>query len=144
MGQIGQCKALPTLHCKRLAICHADATDRRIKALPLVFESKKTGNYHEDMNAEVLESQFFDQRLPVIPQRSKIVIDNASYHSRINDYRPLTSSSTKGEMISGILARGVYFPRDLHKPELYELIRLHKPQMQTYVIDKKHLRWVSR
>ena len=67
---------------------------RWIKAPPLVFQSKKTEDYHEDMNAEVFEKWFFDTLLPAIPPGSTIFMDNAPYHSRVKDKAP-TSSSTR-------------------------------------------------
>ena len=33
-----------------------------------IRDSKKTGDYHEDMNVTVFESWFFDTLLPSIPQ----------------------------------------------------------------------------
>lgn len=121
---------------KRLIICHAGGSNGWISAPPFVFQSKKTGDYHEDMNATVFESWFFDTLLPSIPQGATIVMDNAPYHSRILN-KPPTSSSTKAEMISWLKARGVPFPDNLLKVELYALVRLQKPPTPTYVIDKK-------
>lgn len=33
--------------------------------------------------------------------------------------------------------RGIPFSKDLRKPEVYQLVRLHKPPMPTYEIDQK-------
>lgn len=41
---------------KRLIICHAGSQHGWIKAPPLVFQSKKTCDYHEEMNADVFEN----------------------------------------------------------------------------------------
>lgn len=120
---------------KRLIVCHAGSHSGWIKAPPLLFQSKKTGDYHEDMNAAVFEKWFFDHLLPVIPPGSTVVMDNAPYHSRVKNRAP-TSSSTKADIISWLQARGVPFSEDLRKPELYELVRLHKPPLPTYVIDE--------
>ncbi|XP_054285314.1 uncharacterized protein LOC129001879 [Macrosteles quadrilineatus] len=48
-----------------------------------------------------------------------------------------TTSSRKGEYIDWLHNRGIPFTPDMRKPELYNLIKLHKPQLTSYVIDKK-------
>lgn len=63
-------------------------------------------------------------------------MDNARYRSRIKDKVP-TSGSTKGDMQSWLRVRGVPFPGDLRKPELYQLVKMHKPPLPKYVIDAK-------
>jgi predicted O-methyltransferase YrrM len=47
----------------------------------LLFESKKTGDYHEEMNAAVFENWFSDI-LPRLEEDPVVVMDNAPYHSR--------------------------------------------------------------
>lgn len=71
-----------------------------INAPPLVFQSKKTGDYHEDMNTifRVFEKWFTETLLLSILPGSTILMDNAPYYSRIKN-----SASRKSEMI--IMAR---------------------------------------
>lgn len=121
---------------KRLIICHAGSNNGWIDAPPLVFQSKKTNDYHEEMNASVFEDWFFKTLLPAIPPKSTIIMDNAPYHSRVKDKAP-TSGSTKGEMKKWLEGRGIVVPTDLRRPELYEVVKLHKPPHPTYVIDSK-------
>lgn len=121
---------------KRLIICHAGSKQGWIKAAPLVFQSKKTSDYHEDMNSEVFENWFFNTLIPAIPKGSSIIMDNAPYHSRIKDKAP-TSSSMKADMAKWLTERGISFSQDLRKPELYNVVKLHKPPIPTYVIDSK-------
>lgn len=121
---------------QRLIICHAGGKNGWIPAPPLVFQSKSTKDYHEEMNAEVFEKWFFDTMIPVLPAGSTIVMDNASYHSRVKDKCP-TSNSRKSEMATWLQEKGVCYPEDLRKPELYNLVKLHKPPHPTYVIDSK-------
>lgn len=128
--------AAPIGKGKRLIICHAGSSKGWIKAPPLIFESKKTGDYHEDMNSTVFEKWFFNTLIPVLPRGSTIVMDNAPYHSRIKEKSP-TSSSTKSVMIEWLQKRGIPVSNDLKRPELYELVRLHKPPAPTYEIDEK-------
>jgi transposase len=121
---------------KRLIICHAGGESGWINAPPLIFQSKKTNDYHEEMNHQVFENWFFNTLIPVLPAGSVIIMDNASYHSRVKDKCPSTNSK-KSEMASWLQQRGVCFPNDLRKPELYNLVLMHKPPHPTYVIDDK-------
>lgn len=121
---------------KRLIICHAGGQKGWINAPPLVFESKKTGDYHEEMDHTVFENWFFNTLIPAIPHGSTIVMDNAPYHSRKKDKAPI-SSSNKATMTKWLQKKNVPFPPGLRNPELYHLIKLHKPPIPTYVIDSK-------
>lgn len=121
---------------KRLIICHAGGYRGWINSPPLIFESKKTVDFHEEMNHEVFEGWFFEVLLKSIPAGSTIVMDNAPYHSRVDNPAP-TTSSRKGEYVDWLHNRGIPFTPDMRKPELYNLIKLHKPQLTSYVIDKK-------
>lgn len=47
----------------------------------LTFESQHTGDYHEEMTAEVFEN-WFESVLDLVVPNSVIVMDNAPYHSR--------------------------------------------------------------
>jgi len=121
---------------KRLIICHAGGSDGWIKSPPLIFQSKKTVDYHEEMNHEVFETWFFEVLLKSIPEGSTIVMDNAPYHSRVANKAP-TTASRKIDMEEWLRARNISFSADMLKPELYNLIKLHKPQVTSYEIDKK-------
>lgn len=121
---------------KRLIVCHAGSAEGWINAPPLIFHSKKTNDYHEEMNSEIFESWFFNVLAPAISPGSTIIMDNAPYHSRVKDKAP-TSSSRKGEMIDWLRKNNVSFPIDAKKPELYNLVKIHKPILKSYVIDSK-------
>ena len=55
----------------------------------LIFQSKKdTGDYHDEMTGEHFEEWFRDRVLPNVSPHSLIVMDNASYHSRIEEEMP--------------------------------------------------------
>jgi predicted O-methyltransferase YrrM len=56
----------------------------------LVFESRKQGDYHEDMNAQVFEN-WFQNILEKLEDGAVIVMDNASYHSRLAEKTPVSS-----------------------------------------------------
>lgn len=121
---------------KRLIVCHAGGYNGWINSPPLIFQSRKTVDYHEEMNSEVFEGWFFEVLLKSIPAGSTIIMDNAPYHSRIANKAP-TSGSRKSEMIEWLTARNVIFTPDMRKPELYNLIKLRKPQVTAYEIDKR-------
>lgn len=121
---------------KRLIVCHAGSQDGWIKAPPLIFQSCKTGDYHEEMDSKVFENWFFNILIPVLSPGTTIIMDNAPYHSRVENKAP-TSNSTKDEMIRWLNDRGVCFPPDLKKPELYNVVKMHKPPHPTYFIDSK-------
>ncbi|XP_054277709.1 uncharacterized protein LOC128996416 [Macrosteles quadrilineatus] len=121
---------------KRLIVCHAGSANGWINAPPLIFQSKKTNDYHEEMNAEIFEGWFFNVLIPAIPPGSTVIMDNAPYHSRVKDKAP-TSCSRKSDMIDWLTKKNIPFPIDARKPELYNLIKIHKPNMKTYEIDSK-------
>ena len=135
-GSVSSTMGAPLGKGQRLIICHAGGVNGWINAPPLIFKSKKTVDYHEEMNSEIFECWFFEVLLPSLPPGSTIVMDNAPYHSRVNNSAP-TSSSRKGEMADWLTSRGVRITDDMRKPELYNLVKLHKPQLTSYVIDKK-------
>ena len=56
----------------------------------LIFESKSTKDYHEEMTADVFE-ECFKQKIELISESSIIVLDNVSYHSRLLEKLPTTS-----------------------------------------------------
>ena len=46
-----------------------------------IFAGAKTGDYHNDMNNENFMKWVNDQLLPNMPEKSVLVVDNASYHN---------------------------------------------------------------
>ena len=56
------------------------------------------GDYHDEMTANRFERWWSEQLLPSIPQKSLIVMDNASYHSRRSEPHPV-KSWTKKKMV---------------------------------------------
>ena len=94
---------VPTGKGGRLIICHAgSAVTGFIPQSKLVFKCKKkssNSDYHSEMNAETFEKWFIEDFLPYLPPASYIVMDNASYHSRLRD-KPPTTSSKKADIIA--------------------------------------------
>lgn len=86
------------------------------------------------MNHENFIQWVRKQLLPNLPERSALVIDNASYHNvQIN--KDPTSTSTKEMMIKWLVERGIpHNPRST-KPQLYEIIKEKKSNFKQYVLD---------
>nr|XP_023013716.1 uncharacterized protein LOC111503599 [Leptinotarsa decemlineata] len=65
----------------RLIVTHIGSDSGFLPNGELIFKSKKTGDYHEEMNAEVFE-KWFEGIIQLVEPGSVIVMDNAPYHSR--------------------------------------------------------------
>uniref|UniRef100_A0A1Y1JY26 Tc1-like transposase DDE domain-containing protein n=2 Tax=Photinus pyralis TaxID=7054 RepID=A0A1Y1JY26_PHOPY len=63
---------------KRLIILHVGSENGFVNEGLLLFEGRKTSDYHEEMNAEVFE-EWFASFLVKIPENAVIVMDNAPY-----------------------------------------------------------------
>lgn len=74
---------------KRLIITHIGSDSGMVEGGLNAFVSKKTGDYHEEMDAEHYEKWFSDILLKIEPG-SVIVMDNAPYHSRRVEQLPTT------------------------------------------------------
>ena len=72
------------------------------------------------MSADHFEEWFATKLFPNVPPNSLIVMDNASYHSRPSDPVPV-KSCTKQKMQDWLQAKGVEFPRNALKAELYSI-----------------------
>ena len=120
----------------RLIVCHAgSATTGFIPESKLVFRSRKsTGDYHSEMNADTFKKWFVHDFLPYLPAQSVIVMDNASYHSKLLDKAP-TSCSKKADIISWLNNKNIPHTSSQTRPELLDLVRLHKGNVKNYELD---------
>jgi len=62
------------------------------------------------------------------------VVDNASYHN-VQLNRHSSSNARKGEMLFWLDKHGNRYSSNKTKAELYDLIKMHKPQYETSAID---------
>ena len=110
---------------KRLIVNHIGSENGFLEACKEVFLSKKnTVDYHQEMNSVHFEDWWVNKVLPSLPDNSAVVIDNASYHSRITDEtKKPTTASLKADILSWLQARGVDTPAKVTKVELLELVR---------------------
>ena len=119
----------------RLIIVHAITKEGWVNGGQLVFQaSRRTGDYHSQMNWDKFSTWFTEQLLPNIPSQSLIVMDNAPYHNVLLDETFPTSSSTKQQLRDCLTAHDYPWSRDMLKPELFALCKKHIPPPE-YKID---------
>ncbi|XP_072403211.1 uncharacterized protein [Diabrotica undecimpunctata] len=114
----------PTGKGQRLTVAHIGSESGFLEDSALIFLSKKTGDYHEDMEAQRFE-KWFQSLLSRVEPNSIIVMDNASYHSRLVKHLP-TMATRKANMQSWLRQKGIPFSEDMVKAELINVIR-HNP-----------------
>lgn len=107
---------------KRLIVVHAGSENGFVKDALLVMRTDgSSSDYHSSMNSQVFES-WFRSLLRNIPENSCIVMDNASYHSKVANKTP-SSSWRKADIQEWLTKNGITFNPDMRKPELLELVR---------------------
>lgn len=130
---------------ERLIICHAGSMKGFMPDALLAFKSKKTVEYHEEMNSEVYES-WFKEMVQSLEEPSVIIMDNASYHSRQIDKMP-TQADKKQVIIDWLQRHGENVDNSLLKVQLLNILRTKKHFPKRYVIDEiaaEHGHWVLR
>lgn len=127
--------ALPTGKGGRIILLHAGTCRGFIPGCQLLFRSKKTSEYHEEMNHETFLNWFKNTLLPSLEKPSVIILDNAPYHSVLKDKAP-NLSSRKEDIVQWLREHKVTVDDALKKVELIELVSRNKPQFPTYVIDE--------
>ncbi len=146
-GEDGPWVQKPTGKGERLIIINAITKAGWIPGAKLVFKStKKTGDYHGQMNIGLFLKWFTEKLLPNIPDRSLIVMDNAPYHNTLSEYSAPTVSSSKDKILTWLEQNKIYCREDCLKPELVEIIKKLAPE-PTYIIDeiaRKHGHEVMR
>ncbi len=101
----------------------------------VVFKStRKTGDYHGQMNGDVFQKWFREKLLPNIPRASLIIMDNASYHNMLAEYSAPTPTCSKAKIRSWLEANNIPCKDDCLKVELVDIVRKMAPE-PTYTID---------
>ena len=119
----------------RLIILGAGGVTGWIPNTTRIFRSKKnTGDYHDEMTGEHFEEWFKDKLLPNVQPNSLIVMDNTSYHSRLDDPVP-TKSWTKKRMIEWLDSHHISYPEKALKSEIWSIIHRIDASPK-YVIDE--------
>lgn len=122
---------------ERLIILHAGSSQGFIPNCLLSFKSKKTNEYHEEMNFEKFK-EWFTVLLQNLEEPSVIIMDNAPYHS-VQLNKPPTSANKKAELIDWLQTNGIEANMQMLKVELLHLVQTHKPPAPTYVVDQMAL-----
>ncbi|CAG8709054.1 21085_t:CDS:2 [Rhizophagus irregularis] len=93
-------------------------------------------DYHGNFNAEIFEDLFstlcetlHEKYGPV-----NIHMDGASYHKRRVENIP-TSSTKKQEIVEWLTAHNISFSNELRKPELLELVQMHKEKISFTCVE---------
>ena len=135
-GEDGPWVQKPTGKGERLIILNAIGKAGWIPNAKLVFKStRKTGDYHGQMNKELFFRWFTEKLLPNIPDNSLIVMDNAPYHNALSEYSAPTASSSKEKIYAWLEQNKIYCRKDCLKPELIEMLCKFAPE-PTYEIDE--------
>ena len=126
----------PTGKGERLIIINAITKDGWVPNAKLVFKStRKTGDYHGQMNHELFTKWFKEMLLPNIPKESLIVMDNASYHKVLSKHSAPTLTSKKDVILNWLRKNGVPVSDDSVKAELVEVMEKIAPS-PIYVLDE--------
>jgi len=126
----------PTGNGERFIILNAITKDGWVPNAKTVFKStKKTGDYHGQVNAELFQKWFIEMLLPNIPPNSIIILDNAAYHNTLSKTSAPTKNSSKNHLLSWLDDNKIPCNPDCLKVELMEMIEKYAPE-PTYAIDE--------
>jgi hypothetical protein len=123
-GEDGPWVQKPTGKGERLIIVNAITESGWVSGAKLVFKgTRKTGDYHGQMNWEFFKKWFTEMLLPNIPNNSLIIMDNASYHNTLSKYSPPTPLCSKKKIKDWLEYNNIYCRDDCLKPELVEVLK---------------------
>jgi len=125
----------PTGKGERLIIINAITNKGWIQGAKTVFKStRKTGDYHGQMNEALFHKWFSEKLLPNIPSNSLIIMDNATYHNAIAEYSAPTPACSKARILTWLEMNKIPCKEDCLKVELVEILRKLTPE-PTYEVD---------
>jgi transposase len=134
-GEDGPWIQKPTGNGERLIIMNAITVSGWVPGAKNVFAStRKTGDYHGQMNANTFQKWFAEKLLPNIPKNSYIVLDNAAYHNCLSEDSAPTPNCSKKRIFDWLSANKIPCADDVLKAELIEALIKIAPE-PTYVID---------
>jgi len=135
-GEDGPWVQKPTGKGERLIIINAITSSGWVPNAKLVFKStRKTGDYHGQMNWDLFKKWFTEMLLPNIPSNSIIIMDNAPYHNILSEYSSPTPSCSKKKIRDWLEKNNIYCRDDCLKPELIEILKKIAPE-PVYAIDE--------
>src|SRR6266849_6373213 len=104
---------------------HSPCDDQERLGVPgakLTFKStKKTGDYHGQMNHDLFTKWFTEQLLPNIPGNALIIMDNAPYHNTLSRHSAPTATCKKERIASWLSKNRIPVRDDCLKAELVEI-----------------------
>jgi transposase len=126
----------PTGKGERLIILNAITKEGWVTGAKLVFKStRKTGDYHGQMNWELFRKWFSEKLLPNIPKNSLIILDNAPYHNVLAPHSAPTSRCSKKKILLWLSSNHIPCREDCLKAELVEILKKFAPE-PTYALDE--------
>ena len=126
----------PTGKGERLIIINAITKSGWVSGSKLVFKStRKTGDYHGQMNWDLFKKWFTEMLLANISKNSLIIMDNASYHNTLAEHSPPTPLCSKKKIMEWLDQNKIYCRDDCLKPELVEILKKLAPE-PLYAIDE--------
>ena len=126
----------PTGKGDRLIIINAITKDGWVPGAKLTFKSsRKTGDYHGQMNQELFTKWFREMLLPNIPVSSLIIMDNASYHNVLSTHSAPTATCRKERIRFWLEQNKIPIKEDCLKVELVEILNKISTT-PTYDIDE--------
>lgn len=113
----------PTGNGDRFIIVNAITKNGWVTNAQLVFKSsRKTGDYHGQMNFEIFRKWFSEKLLPNISKNSIIVMDNAPYHNVLSINSPPIATSSKTKIFDWLEKNKFPCNPDCLKAELVEAL----------------------
>jgi len=126
----------PTGKGERLIIINAITKDGWVPEAKLTFKStKKTGDYHGQMNQGMFTKWFRDKLLPNIPKGSLIIMDNATYHNVLSVHSAPTATCKKEKILLWLEQNNIPLKEDCLKVEMIEILNKMAP-IPTYALDE--------
>ena len=119
----------PTGKGRRLIIVNAIDKNGWIPNAKLVFQaSKKTNDYHSNMNWNIFREWFENKLVKSIPENSLIIMDNAAYHNVLAEEAFPKPGHTVRRLQEWLTHNNLPWSTDMVKAELYELCKRFAPK----------------
>jgi len=126
----------PTGKGERLIILNAMTQRGWVPGAKLTFKStKKTGDYHGQMNHDLFTKWFTEQLLPNMPSNALIIMDNAPYHNTLSRHSAPTATCKKERIAAWLSKNRIPVRDDCLKAELVEILEKLAPA-PTYALDE--------
>jgi len=126
----------PTGKGERLIIINAITKDGWVPGAKVTFKStKKTGDYHGQMNQELFTKWFEGKLLPNISEGSLIIMDNAAYHNVLSAHSAPTAKCKKEKIRFWLEQNSIPLREDCLKVEMVEILNKISPS-PTYILDE--------